>query len=185
MKRIFEPRGYFTVPDGTDVSPFLNARDSNQSDVPWYALGDMGIASGRIKPGVASWIHCHPVVTQVTYVVSGELTVHMKAPQDSGPYFLDLRKGQAAVTEPGTYFQLQNKSDDGAEVLYLSSPAFVFEMNEEQVLYNDAVLIAKSWDKLELAEFNKEINIKEVKSSRAESKHRLAKRKGVILQTCQ
>jgi hypothetical protein len=35
MKRVFEPRGFFTVPDGTDVSPFLNATDSKQPHVPW------------------------------------------------------------------------------------------------------------------------------------------------------
>lgn len=54
MKRTFERRGFFTVPDGTDVSPFLNATDSQQSDVPWGALGDMSVAAGRINPGVAS-----------------------------------------------------------------------------------------------------------------------------------
>ncbi len=35
MNRVFEARGYFTVPDGTEVSPFLNASDVMQKDVPW------------------------------------------------------------------------------------------------------------------------------------------------------
>jgi hypothetical protein len=70
MQHVFEPRGYFTVPDGTDVSPFLNATDVNQRDVPWGALGEMSIASGRIKPGVNSWVHIFPAVTQVTYLLS-------------------------------------------------------------------------------------------------------------------
>ena|SRR5215831_1455865 len=97
MNRIFEPKGFFTVPDGTDVSPFLNATDTNQSDVPWGALGDVSIAAGRLKPGIVLWIHCHPVLVLVTYVVSGSLTVHMKGPEDLEPYRLDLHKGQAAL----------------------------------------------------------------------------------------
>src|SRR5882672_3609160 len=122
MNRMFEPRGYFTVPDGTEVSPFLNATDTNQSDVPWDALGDMSIAAGRIKPGVTSWIHCHPVLVQVTYVVSGQLTVHMKGPGDASPYRRDLQKGQAVVTSPDTWFQLQNSGTVPPEVLYIVSP---------------------------------------------------------------
>jgi hypothetical protein len=37
MNRVFQPRGYFTVPDGTAVSAFLNATDATQDDVPWGA----------------------------------------------------------------------------------------------------------------------------------------------------
>lgn len=51
MNRIFEPGGYIVVPDGTEVSPFLNASDLNQQNVPWGALGEMSIAAGRGRPG--------------------------------------------------------------------------------------------------------------------------------------
>jgi hypothetical protein len=48
MNRIFTAGHYFTVPDGTDVSPFLNATACEQSDLAWGALGDMSIAAGRL-----------------------------------------------------------------------------------------------------------------------------------------
>lgn len=35
MNHVFEPLGFFPVPDGTDVSPFLNAHDVNQKKLPW------------------------------------------------------------------------------------------------------------------------------------------------------
>ena len=56
MNRIFKPRGFFTVPDGTQVSPFLNATDTTQTDVPWGSLGNMSVVVGRIDimPGLSS-----------------------------------------------------------------------------------------------------------------------------------
>ena len=88
MKRIFQPLGYFTIPDGTDVSPFLNATDVQQPDVPWDALGEVSIAAGRISPNVRSWIHVHYVVTQVTYLLAGTLTVRMKDASAAEPHDL-------------------------------------------------------------------------------------------------
>lgn len=181
MNQIFEPRGFFTVPDGTDVSPFLNATDTNQSEVPWGALGDMSIAAGRINPGVVSWIHCHPVLVQVTYVVSGLLTVHMRGPGDHEPYRLDLHKGQAALTGPGTWFQLQNSGKTQAEVLYIVSPAYVFEMQGDRIVHDDAVLVAKSWGDAAGIKFvgaTAEATC-EARANRAEAWRRLAKHKGV------
>jgi hypothetical protein len=114
MNRLFRPAGYFTVPDGTDVSPFLNATDSEQTDVPWGALGDMSIAAGRIKPGTVSRIHMLPLASQVTYLVSGRLQIRMKDSGSSHPYQLDLRPGDAALNGPGTLFQLVNLGSDTA-----------------------------------------------------------------------
>ena len=73
MKRIFRPGEFFIVPDGTQVSAFLNATDSTIADIPM--LDGMSIAGGRIASGARSKIHVHPAVTQVTYVLSGDLTV--------------------------------------------------------------------------------------------------------------
>jgi len=153
MNRVFEPSGYFPVPDGTEVSAFLNGTDVTQNDVPWNALGAMSIASGRIGPGVVSWIHAHPVLTQVTYVVTGALTVRMKGPNEIRPYSLTLHRGQAVLTPPGTFFQLDNQREESAEVLYLTSPSYVFDMDGDEVAYDDAVLIARSWAEMESAEF--------------------------------
>lgn len=100
MNRLFQPEQYYKVPDGTFVSPFLTATDANQAGLPRDLLGEMSIAAGRIDGGVASAVHLHPVVTQVTYLLSGELTVRMKAPDDSTPYALTLAAGQASICLP-------------------------------------------------------------------------------------
>jgi mannose-6-phosphate isomerase-like protein (cupin superfamily) len=149
MNRVFQTRGYFAVPDGTEVSPFLNATDSMQKDLPWGVLGDVSIASGRIAPHSESWIHVHPVVTQVTYVLSGQLHIHMRDPGGKDVYELGLASGEAVVTQPGTLFQLRNSSDAPSHVLYVVSPTYVFEMNNGKVIYDDAVLVAKTWGEID------------------------------------
>lgn len=146
MDRVFEPRGWFTVPDGTDVSAFLTATDETQTDIPWGALGDMSIAAGRIGAGVHSWVHVHVLVTQVTYVVSGELTIRMRDPGTTGHYDLPLRAGQATVAAPGTLYQLRNDHAVDAQVLYIVSPSYVFELVNGEVGYDDASLVAERWE---------------------------------------
>jgi len=148
MDRIFEAGSYFRVPDGTDVSAFLNATDTTQTDLPWGALGDLSIAAGRVPAGVHSWVHVHPVVTQVTYVVGGRLTVRMKDGGRPGFYDNTLISGQAVVAQPGTLYQLRNDADLDADVLYIVSPSYIFHMDGDEVLYDDAVLVARTWEEL-------------------------------------
>ena len=148
MDRIFEAGEYFTVPDGTDVSAFLNGTDVTQKDLPWEALGDVSIASGRVRAGVHSWVHVHPVVTQVTYVVGGQLTVRMKDVGEPGFYDNTITSGQAVVARPGTLFQLRNDADLDASVLYIVSPSYVFLMTGEVVEYDDAMLVTRTWEEL-------------------------------------
>ena len=180
MKMIFQALGYFAIPDGTDVSPFLNATDVRQPGLPWGALGDVSIAAGRISPKAHSWIHVHHVVTQITYVVAGTLTVRMKDASAGEPYDLSLRPGQAVVTHPGTLFQLRNDGDTAADVLYIASPSFVFEMDETGVRYNDAWLVARTWEELSAHSGIAALRVTpyEARASREESMRRLAVRKG-------
>jgi mannose-6-phosphate isomerase-like protein (cupin superfamily) len=180
MNRIYQPRGYFTVPDGTDVSAFLNATDASQDDIAWGALGEMSIASGRIDPKVRSWVHVHPVVTQVTYLVAGTLTVRMKDVSAAEPYDLALQAGQATVAQPWTLFQLRNDSDIPAEVLYIVSPSYVFEVEDGEVRYDDATLVARTWEELAVSNYlvpGLKVSAEEAKARRAEAMRRLALRK--------
>jgi mannose-6-phosphate isomerase-like protein (cupin superfamily) len=173
------------VPDGTDVSAFLNATDVTQDDVPWGALGEMSIASGRVGPKVHSWVHVHPAVTQVTYLVAGELTVRMKDAADVDPYDLSLAAGQAVVSQPGTLFQLRNESDAVAELLYIVSPSYVFEMEGTEVRHDDAILVARTWDEVAAANYDLpalKVGHYEATARRAEALHRVAKRKGAAAQ---
>ena len=181
MNRVFKPRGFFTVPDKTEVSPFLNATDTMQEDVPWGALGDISIAAGRIKAGVHSSVHVHPVVTQVTYVVAGNLTVRMQATADAGYYDLILKSGQAVITEPGTAFQLRNDSGATVRVLYIVSPPYVFEMKGDKVVYDDAVVVAEKWEGFAVAssDFSRvATQTPQVRAKRDDSLQRLKRGKG-------
>jgi quercetin dioxygenase-like cupin family protein len=150
MKRVFRPGDFFTVPDGTEVSAFLNATDSTIADIPSDVPEGMSIAAGRIAPGARSKIHVHPAVTQVTYVLSGDLTVKMKGATDAQPYVLEAAAGSAVISEPGALLQLCNESEQSVEVLYIVAPSYVLEVDDDgQVVYDDSVLVAEDWSALD------------------------------------
>jgi len=112
MKRVFVHPDLFRVPDGTLVAEMLLVEDG------------FNLAPGIVEPGITSKIHVHPFVTQVTYVLSGELTVWMRGPKDEKPYSLKLMSNQACLTEPETFFQLVNPTSEPCQVLYNVSPPF-------------------------------------------------------------
>jgi mannose-6-phosphate isomerase-like protein (cupin superfamily) len=149
MKRIFRPEKFFTVADGTQVSAILNATDTTLEGGPAAAIDQVSIAAGRIAPGVKSWIHTHPALTQVTYVVAGDLTVKMKDPHQPEPYRLTVPAGSAVASEPGTLLQLHNETSHEVEVLYIASPSYVLETDAHgKVVHEDSILVAEDWDGL-------------------------------------
>jgi uncharacterized cupin superfamily protein len=179
MNRVFAARRYITVPDGTEVSAFLNATDLTQ-DVPWGALGDMSIAAGRIAPGRRSWVHMHPIVTVVTYVVRGQLSIRLKPMEEKHYCELSLSTQQAAVAEPATLVQLLNHGDVDAEVLYIASPSYVFETEGDHVVYDDAVLVAESWEEAAEGNYHRAaalFNRRDAKRLREEAIHRLGRKR--------
>jgi mannose-6-phosphate isomerase-like protein (cupin superfamily) len=110
----------------------------------------MSIAAGRIAPGTRSKVHAHPAVTQVTYVVSGDLTVKMKDAGAAQSYVLEVAAGSAVVSEPGALLQLCNETQLNVDVLYIVTPSYVFETGADgQVIYDDSILIAQDWDALD------------------------------------
>jgi mannose-6-phosphate isomerase-like protein (cupin superfamily) len=180
MKRIFKIGQMFEIPDGTKVSPFLNPLDSNEKDLSHRLLSGMSIAAGEIPPDVKSKIHLHPLVSQVTWVIEGQLQVWMKGPKDSAPYSLDLQAQQAVFTEPQTYFQLVNPSQSASgRVLYLVSPAYVFEMEGDRVTYDDAVILDQDWEQLAGQKWHIEEldNLPDVARRRQEAITRITNRK--------
>lgn len=173
LNRIFTITAPFRVPDGTWVSPFLNAKDS-QSDLPFDLLDGFSIAAGTIDPNSHSKIHIMPLVTQVTFVRSGSLAVRMKGPDDAEPYILRLAAAEAVLSEPGIFFQLINDSPEPCEVLYIVSPAYVFEMSTEgAVLYDDAVVLDDGWEDLAAAGWRMSRSIATVQQ-RADAMRRLS-----------
>jgi hypothetical protein len=148
MKRKFYIENTIRVPDGTLVSPFLNSKDIT-SGLPFELVDGFSIAAGEIETGVSSSIHIMPFVTQVTFVRRGSLRICMCEKDSDSRYELDLIADQAALTRPGTFFQLANRSNESCHVLYIVSPAYLFEMDENgSVVYDDAVVLEEDWDDL-------------------------------------
>ena len=148
MKRVFGITNHFRVPDGTLVAPFLNSNDS-ESGLPFGLVGGFSIAAGILEPGTQSQIHVLPLVSQVTFVLRGSLKVVMQ-PAAGGPHYTqELKTHQAVLTEPNTPLQLINGSNQACEVLYIASPAFLFELSAGKVLYDDAVTLGSDWSELE------------------------------------
>ena len=92
-------------------------------------------------------------------------------------YDLALNPGQAVLTKPRTLLQLRNEGSATAAVLYIVSPSYVFEMDADTVVYDDAVVVANSWEELEARAYDVPalaISATEAEARRAEAKHRLA-----------
>ena len=136
-----KPGGFIPALDGTEVDAFLNATDGAPGPFGRGALGDVSVAVGRLAPGVRSAIHAHPVVTQLTYVVAGQLTTRTQDAQDAPPREVIVNPGEALLTEPGNLLELRNDGDEWVRTLYIVTPTYVVERHGDSVIYEDAVLL--------------------------------------------
>jgi mannose-6-phosphate isomerase-like protein (cupin superfamily) len=146
MQHVFTIRGGIAVPDGTTVFPFLSPHDDT-SGLGWGLFEGFSIAAGEVAPHTASAIHALPRATQVTFVLEGTLTAHMRGTEGGAPYTLRLGPQEACLTLPGERLQLANETDTAVRVLYIVSPAYRFEVDSEgRVTHEDAVLL-EDWDR--------------------------------------
>lgn len=153
MQRIFKTPGPIVVPDGTKLYELIGPRILTELGL--RTNDGLSVAIGELPAGIESKVHVHPVVWHFTWVRSGTLTVKMKDPETEQPYELEVPTDHGVLTEPGTFFQLINRSEEDCEVYYFVGPAFVFEQNPEgKVLYNDAVVFEHSWKELEKYKWN-------------------------------
>jgi mannose-6-phosphate isomerase-like protein (cupin superfamily) len=143
------------VQDGTKVFSLLNCRDSN-SGLPVNLLEDFSLAAGEIEPHRHSKIHVMPLVTQVTFVLQGELEALMKDADQIAPYSLRLKAEQAILTRPGTFLQFRNHTPVPCRVLYIVSPAYVFLMEGGRVAYDDSVVLEEDWEELKEVQWEPE-----------------------------
>jgi hypothetical protein len=148
MNRRFEIGRPFRVPDGTLVAPFLNPSDS-ASGLPSSLLSGFSVAAGTIESRCRSRIQVMPFVTMVTFVLRGHLAVIMKGSRDVEPYRLEVTAEQAVLTEPNTLLQLANETGQECAVLYIVSPAYVFEKVNDEVVFDDSVVMDETWDELD------------------------------------
>ncbi len=145
-QRVFSIRNWIKVPDGTLVAPFFNPKDCT-SNLPWDLIDDLSIAAGEIHKETS--IHTMPLVTQIVFVLSGSLEVIIKEAEDDVPKVLHAEANEAVLTKSGSLFQLRNRGEGSCRVLYIVSPAYLFEMDElGSVVYDDAFIVKESWEQL-------------------------------------
>jgi hypothetical protein len=150
MNRIFATGQGTPVPDGTVVHSLLQTALRGPETGGWD--DGLSIALGVIPPHTVSKIHLHPLVTQVTLVLHGALRVVMKDTAQESPYSLDLVAEQGTIARPGTLLQYVNQGGAECRVLYIVSPAFVYEVDANgSVLYNDALVLDDDWKELAAA----------------------------------
>lgn len=151
MPQVFQATVGFEGPDGTHVFPFLNSNDVF-SGLDAGLLDEFSLAIGEIKPRSESKIHVHPEVSQVTMVLNGRL--ELKRRQTGELEVLQLAEHQAALTRPGGFLQLINRSVFPCRLLYVVAPAYVFEVDDNgDVVYDDSISLDESWDELEAADW--------------------------------
>lgn len=119
------------------------------SDLPFDLINGFSIAMGRVNKKSKSKIHVHPHVVQVTFVLSGKIVLRMKGTNDSEPYEILLGPGEAGLCHAGEYFQLDNGYDDDCNVLYIVSPDYLFEIEGDRVIYDDAIVLDFGWEQLQ------------------------------------
>ena len=146
MNKVFGIPDPIVVPDGTELHEIIGPRIL--SELGLRSNDGISVAIGKLPAGAVSKIHVHPVVWHFTWVRKGELTVKMKDRESNEPYELTLSKDHGVLTEAGTFFQLINRSGKECEVYYIVGPAFVFELTDDGVHYNDAVVFDHSWEQL-------------------------------------
>lgn len=174
---VFSIDHWIQVTDGTSVAPFFNPKDCT-SKLPWDLVEHLSIAAGEIE--TESTIQTLPLVTQITYVLSGTLEVVIKTADQTEPVRLAVEANQAVLMKPGSLFQFKNTGDKACRVLYIVSPAYLFEMDASGgVLYDDAFIVTESWD--ELRKQNWKPNglpcLEAMKAAREESYSRMKGRK--------
>jgi len=147
LRKIFSMGKGIQVPDGTKVFSLLNCRDST-SGLAWDLLEDISLAGGEIEPHRHSKIHVMPLVTQVTFVLQGELEVWMKGADQPGPHSLRLEAEQAILTRPGTFLQFRNHTPAPCRVLYVVSPAYLLVMEKGKIVYDDSIVLEEGWEDL-------------------------------------
>jgi len=148
MQHVFRLTTGFVVPDETIVYPFLNSKDA-KSEIPWDVSDLTSLAVGLIAPFTSSRIHVHPIVTLITWVIQGQLTIKMKDKDNPRPYEVEIGPEQAALIAPCTILQHINRTNMVCRVLYIVSPAYVYlPSSEASHSYDDAFVLAHDWDTL-------------------------------------
>ncbi|MCY1080046.1 cupin domain-containing protein [Archangium lansingense] len=91
------------------IDEYVGRVNSRQADV---SVAHMRSPGGWLEPGQT------PEFREITVVLRGSLRVEYKGGQ------LDVRAGQAVITEPGEWVRYSTPEADGAEYMAICLPAF-------------------------------------------------------------
>lgn len=106
--------GEFLAPDGIIIRP-----------IPGVASALTSVVVGIIPPRDGDYsTHLHYGLEQVTYVVSGQVTVVQQTQQDAVPVEMSLGAGQAITTPPASTLSFRNHGPEPAEVLFICVPPY-------------------------------------------------------------
>jgi mannose-6-phosphate isomerase-like protein (cupin superfamily) len=106
--------GEFLAPDGIIIRPIPGAGSALTS-----------VVVGIIPPREDDYsVHLHYGLEQVTYVVSGTVTVLQRTPGDAQHTEVALGPGEAIVTPPASTLSFRNYGDIDAEVLFICIPPY-------------------------------------------------------------
>jgi uncharacterized cupin superfamily protein len=175
MNYLYKKSDRILVPDGTFLQPIIGANISQKLGIKH--IKGCSLAVGILPPGKSTSIHIHPVCLHLAWVISGELTAYMKDVTSDSKYCLTAGPEEVITTEPMTFLQLANESDSELQILYICAPEFIYEVDGDQVVYNDAVVLEETWDELEKAnwELKDPLDIRVISKNRDEALARLIK----------
>ena len=93
------------------------------------------VVVGVIPPRDTDYsVHLHHGLEQVTYVLSGTVTVLQRGPSDPHAVEIELGPGQAVTTPPATTLSFRNRGPETVEVLFICVPAYPATNADTEVL---------------------------------------------------
>jgi mannose-6-phosphate isomerase-like protein (cupin superfamily) len=106
--------GEFLAPDGIIIRP-----------IPGVGSDLTSIVMGRILPREDDYsVHLHYGLEQVTYVISGRVTVLQRTPSDGQHTQVELGPGEAITTPPASTLSFRNHGEEAADVLFICIPPY-------------------------------------------------------------
>lgn len=106
--------GEFLAPDGIIIRP-----------IPGGSSGLTSVVMGRILPREADYpVHLHYGLEQMTYVISGRVTVLQRTSGDAQASEVELGPGEAITTPPASTLSFRNHGTETADVLFICIPPY-------------------------------------------------------------
>jgi mannose-6-phosphate isomerase-like protein (cupin superfamily) len=132
----------------------------------------LGMELRRLPPRRRSWLFSLPAATLGIYGVEAGLSVQVREPGAAVVEFV-LGHRDSYLAPAASIVQLCNDTEQAREVLLVTSPGRVVELEGKRVTHDDSVVVGRSWD-----EPTAEIAPYEVAAQRAEALRRRAAKRG-------